>query len=89
MKLQIFSNFWPIFFSTAAFLSSSVDPPFKESTDHGLNILKQVQQTIQFGPNKQIDMLMKQGSLFSVTDGSGYLSGLPNNQLDLNILEYS
>ena len=39
MTFQKFSNFWPIFFSTGAFLSSSVDPPFKESTDHGLSII--------------------------------------------------
>ncbi len=28
----------PTFFSTRAFLNTSVDPPFKESTDHGLMI---------------------------------------------------
>ncbi len=36
MTFQIFPNFWPIFFSTGAFWSASVDPPFKESTDSGL-----------------------------------------------------
>ena len=38
MTFQNVSNFWPIFLSIGAFLSSSVDPPFKESTDHGLSI---------------------------------------------------
>ena len=32
LKCEIGSYF---FFSTAAFLNTSVDPPFKESTDHG------------------------------------------------------
>ncbi len=41
MTFQFFPNFWPIFFSTGAFWSASVDPPFKESTDSGLTDLKE------------------------------------------------
>ncbi len=36
-SFQIFSKFC-LFFSTAAFSSSSVDPPSQESTDCGLNV---------------------------------------------------
>ena len=35
MTLQFFYHF----FSTRAFLSASVDPPLKESTDSGLNVV--------------------------------------------------
>ncbi len=37
MTFQNFPNFLPIFISTGAFWSASVDPPFKESTDSGLS----------------------------------------------------
>ncbi len=54
-NFKIFPIFGQFFFSTGAFLSSSVDPPFKESTDPGL-MNKRLCNEIHF--NKTCDWII-------------------------------